>query len=405
MSRHTLLGRVRAIGGVAIALVALAALVQLRPTWPSLPRSLSSPLTVTEVEQIAELLLWLALVALALLLVVRSLRAAARRPQGDESGLERLVPLWPRPPSRSPHRMPPALLDRTMPDRSVVARTLEPATYVPSWARPRLALAAKPDSSLATVATVSSETPAVVAVPEAAAALRVLLLGPLHILGSKRRRRARASADELIAYLALHPEGAGRDQLLEALWPQEDPKRSEKRLWQAASEARELLDGGITRERGRYLLDRERIPTDVDELDRLLASARAADDELAEQDQLEQALALFRGEPLQGADYLWAASPARRLRATFLELCERVGQGQLAAGNANDALAAAERGLAADELNEGLWRLALEAEGALGLREAVAERYDRLCRLLDERLGLEPDRQTRATHRRLLGQT
>ncbi len=79
MSRQTLVHRLRAMGGVATALVALAALVQLRPTWSSLPRSLASPLTVTEVEQIAELLLWLALVALALLLVVRSLRAAARR--------------------------------------------------------------------------------------------------------------------------------------------------------------------------------------------------------------------------------------------------------------------------------------------------------------------------------------
>lgn len=404
MSHQTLVHRLRAMVSVAIALVALAALGQLRPTWPSLPRSLSSPLTVTEVEQIAELLLWLALVALALLLIVRSLRAAALPPELDGSGLERLVPLWPRPAKRSPHRMSGSLLDRTAPDRFGVARTLEPATYVPSWARPRLALAAKPDPSHAPVATAPPEPAAAVA-PEPAAVPRVLLLGPLQIPGSKRRRRARASADELIAYLALYPEGAGRDQLLEALWPQEDPKRSEKRLWQAASEARQLLDGGITRERGRYLLDRERVPTDVDELDRLLASARDAEDELAEQDELEQALALFRGEPLQGADYLWAEGPTRRLRATFLELCERVGQGQLAAGNANDALVAAERGLAVDELNEGLWRLALEAEGALGLREAVAERYDRLCRLLDERLGLEPDRQTRATHRRLLGQT
>ena len=56
-------------------------------------------------------------------------------------------------------------------------------------------------------------------------------------------------------------------------------------------------------------------------------------------------------------------------------------------------------------LNESLWRLAMKAENALGLREAVAERYERLRALLDERLGLEPAEETRLLHRRLLAQT
>jgi DNA-binding SARP family transcriptional activator len=47
----------------------------------------------------------------------------------------------------------------------------------------------------------------------------------------------------------------------------------------------------------------------------------------------------------------------------------------------------------------------MEAEHALGLREAVANRYGRLCNLLDERLGLAPAQETRHLHRRLLGQT
>ena len=49
--------------------------------------------------------------------------------------------------------------------------------------------------------------------------------------------------------------------------------------------------------------------------------------------------------------------------------------------------------------------IAMEAETALGLREAVAERYERLRTLLDDRLGLEPAQETRLLHRRLLAQT
>ena len=46
----------------------------------------------------------------------------------------------------------------------------------------------------------------------------------------------------------------------------------------------------------------------------------------------------------------------------------------------------------------------MEAEAALGRREAVIERYERLCRDLDEQFGLEPSRNIRLLYRRLLGQ-
>jgi DNA-binding SARP family transcriptional activator len=87
------------------------------------------------------------------------------------------------------------------------------------------------------------------------------------------------------------------------------------------------------------------------------------------------------------------------------ELVEQVGRNRLGARRTfGRALELAERALAVDGLNEGLWRRALEAEGVLGLREAVEERYERLCAQLDERLGVEPDRETRALHRQLLAQ-
>jgi DNA-binding SARP family transcriptional activator len=46
----------------------------------------------------------------------------------------------------------------------------------------------------------------------------------------------------------------------------------------------------------------------------------------------------------------------------------------------------------------------MEAEAVLGRREAVAERYERLRRELDERFGLEPSREMKTRYRRLLSQ-
>ena len=71
----------------------------------------------------------------------------------------------------------------------------------------------------------------------------------------------------------------------------------------------------------------------------------------------------------------------------FADALEAIGNVRLAAGDPRRALEVAERGLATDPLNEVLWRLALEAEGRLGPRQAIEVRYERLCRMLGERLG------------------
>jgi DNA-binding SARP family transcriptional activator len=77
---------------------------------------------------------------------------------------------------------------------------------------------------------------------------------------------------------------------------------------------------------------------------------------------------------------------------------------RLESGDASGALALAEEAAAADPSNERPVQLAIEAEAALGRREAVVERYERLRRNLDDQFGLEPSRDTKILYRRLLGQ-
>jgi DNA-binding SARP family transcriptional activator len=209
----------------------------------------------------------------------------------------------------------------------------------------------------------------------------------------------------VIAFLALRREGAQRDEILEALWPREDPKRSRHRLYQAVRDARRLLGDAVASERDRYWLDREQVRVDVDELDALIEEAKRAHWDGRTNELLERALVLFRGEPLAGCDYIWSEGERRRLGAIYVDLLKRVGRARIEGGDAREALEAAERGLARDALDEDLWRLALEAEGALGLREAIEERYGRLRDLLKERLALEPAKETRALYLRLLSQS
>jgi DNA-binding SARP family transcriptional activator len=231
----------------------------------------------------------------------------------------------------------------------------------------------------------------------------ISLLGPLAIEGAKRSRRGlRARALELVAFLALQKEGAQRDEILEALWPGEDPKRSRPRFYQALRDARRLLGDAMASERDRYWLDRSRVRVDVDEFERLLAGAE--DEEAGRRERfLAEALALVRDQPLAGLDYPWAGGEIPRLRALMTGLFERMGHLRLKEGEPAAALALAERGIELDRYNEALERVAMNAEGVLELRQAVIDRYERLCRRLDE-LGLEPERETRILYRQLLGQ-
>ncbi len=379
----------------ALAVIApLRFLWQLRPPLPALTPSLSAPLTSAELEGFALLLAWLALVALVLSLLARMLqglcgrRASAPASLGSRAERPRSRPSRRRPVASASgsHRWlgsaEPVVLAVTAPAEEVAER--DGATPALAWPPERAAAAsAAPDGRPVSIS----------------------LLGPLLIVAIRRKRGLRSLTQELLAYLVLHPEGASREQLLDLLWPNDSPRRArQQRLSQSVADARRHLGEAFVAQGERYLLDRNRVWADVAEFERLRAEASSAAEPARELELLERALALVRGEPLAGSDYLWADGEVRRLRASVVELLDRLGRARLAAGDAPGALAAAERGLSFDSLKESLWRLALEAEGTLGLREAVMQRYDELRGLLDERLGLEPERETRALYLKLLGQ-
>jgi DNA-binding SARP family transcriptional activator len=234
----------------------------------------------------------------------------------------------------------------------------------------------------------------------------ISLLGPLTISGGRKHlRRLRGPTKELLCYLALHPSGAHRDQIVDALWPDQPPDQGRKRLWRAAGDVRSHFgDTILNRDGDHYQLDRTRIAIDLDQLEQLITALENAESLGDQVPLLKRALALFRGEPLTGSDYPWAENEQRRLHAVHLDLLDRAGHACLALADPAGALGNAEAGLAVEPYNEHLARLAMEAEAALGLRSAVIDRYQQLSHTLQQQLGLEPHSETKRLYRRLLAQ-
>jgi DNA-binding SARP family transcriptional activator len=344
----------------------IAALVLMRPTMPDFGPSLKTPLTTSTLTRLAVVLLWGICLLLALALLQRALL-----------------------PTRT--LRPPAWATRTGPRRRRRAHLLTRRDAPPA---PRLVLPSR-GADTADLSDRTDDTPA-----DAAVLAMIRLLGPVSIDGIRRPRRA--GTIELLAYLALHQDGASRDRLLEALWPGEDPRRTRPRLWHAVSEARRLLGDAFERNGDRYQLDHTRVRTDSSDLEHLLHAADHATSPKDTACLLEQALTLWRGTPLADTDYAWSESHARQLEARLATLAERAAHARLEAGDPGGALRVAERGLELDELNETFMRLILESEAALGQREALVDRYEAFRRQLDETLGLEPERETRLLYRCLL---
>jgi DNA-binding SARP family transcriptional activator len=363
----------------AFALGATFALWVIHPAIPHLSGSLLSPVNTTELEQSVRCIAWLLAVCLTLALLAGAIRTLTR-----SRSLRRHTRL----PSVLPVRVPASgkrpLGKHERPSPYVL--TIPPPPDLVPTAPPSLPHRERPDSAP------SQSDPRTIS---------IAVLGPLATDGLAHKVK-RAATYEMLAYLAFHPQGASRDELTEAIWPAQDPKLTRPRLWQSVSEAKRALGEAWIHHGERYQLDRSKVRVDLDDLDRLLtAGGDTSDDPGA----LESALALWRGEPLEGSDYLWAESETRNLHATLVDLLERAGRSRLGRGDARGALQLAEQAITLDGLHEPSWRLALLAEHSLGLRESITRRYDELTRSLDEQLGLEPARETRLVYRQLLGQT
>ena len=374
----------------AAALVAVLALAwDLRPSLPPLPPSLSAPLATNTITSTLDLAAWVVFVLLDLVLFSNVMKLAIRRtPRRSELRLRHAFAV----------RETPTIEDGDW--RSHSAPLASPILRIPP--KHHVEPASEPVQTEREVLPDVAPAHATPRIERTDEHVGIRLLGPFELTGCKKRQPRRQATAELLAYLAIQRRPVSRDELLEALWPGDDPRRSAARFYQAASEARKLLGDAFLRARDTYNLDRQQLEIDLDELDGLREQART--DEEHAPALLERALALFRAEPLTGIDALWVDTEQRRLTSLRLSLLERVGRLRLESGDAAGALEVADEAAALDGSNEHVVQLVIQAEAALGRRDAVTERYEHLCRDLDERFGLEPSRETKRLYRTLLSQ-
>ena len=247
--------------------------------------------------------------------------------------------------------------------------------------------------------------------------LRLRLLGACEIAtpaGAVHLESAKTAA--LLAYLVLAPGTHARAALTGMLWPELAGERAAAALRRALWDLRRRITVGA----GDSIVVADRQAVSVNpqvrrevDVERFLAACgdaarRAGDGADRELEELRRALALYRGDLLdglavEGAPQLdeWLAGERERLRMVALQALRRLITGLRGRGENVRALAYARRLLALDPWLEEAHRAVAELLAVTGQHGAALQQLEACRRVLAEELGVSPSQRTLELERRL----
>lgn len=213
-----------------------------------------------------------------------------------------------------------------------------------------------------------------------------------------QRRRARALLGCLLSQAGRR---MGREQIMEALWPDLDIETAANRLNGAVHELRQILEPAIARPAASTMLRLERdililadssaIWVDAEAFETLLNRANATKDPILLEQILERAAALYEGDYLLEELYsAWAAARREALRRGWMGLLLELARLRAAHGTLTSAIEPLDRLLTADPTHETAVRRLMILLTQLDRRGEAIRVYQRLADTLKREYESEP---------------
>ncbi len=205
-------------------------------------------------------------------------------------------------------------------------------------------------------------------------------------------------SQSLLAYLVVHRRHAHRrDRLVGLFWGDRPERKARQSLSTALWHIRRCLptEGLILSDLHTVQFDpHPDLWLDVSELESLVSFQDTA--------HLQAAVALYRGDFLDGFYDDWIINERYRLEALFLDALARLMAGHETRGEHEAALAVALRLLRHDPLREDAYRLTMRAYCRLGQRNAALEQYRRCREIVRAEISAEPMPETSALREAIL---
>jgi LuxR family maltose regulon positive regulatory protein len=202
---------------------------------------------------------------------------------------------------------------------------------------------------------------------------------------------------------------ASKDTLVDIFWRDDDAESVEKKFHPTISYIRKALNSNqflrqnfLLYKDGDYLLNPDfSYRLDVEEFDALVAEAAGAHRRGQTERCLqayEEAVALYRGEFMQGTHDEWVEEKRSYYRDQYLRMLEKLAAAAQESGEWERSLSLAQKILRDDPFREEVHCRVMRAQAALGNRVAVKEQYEILCSLLLKELGVEPAQETQRVY-------
>ena len=207
---------------------------------------------------------------------------------------------------------------------------------------------------------------------------------------------------EILAYLALHRDGARRETLVAAIWPEAPQQRPYNSFHATVSQLRRALRtashdtfGDVTvHDDGRYFLDASLVTVDLWHVTDTLAASRQGASELDYRTSVERAVDLYSGDFATDITAEWAEEPREALRRDVLDAVSGLVR-LLRDGEPERALVLLERVRRIDPHNEAIYRDIARFQAHLGRHDAVPRTLHLLTTTLAG-IDEQPSRETRA---------
>ena len=250
--------------------------------------------------------------------------------------------------------------------------------------------------------------------------LTINMLGSVQIVRDPARPLApdawstRRARDIMCFVTSRRHHRASKDLIVDTFWGETDIEVVEKNFHPTISHIRRALNNNqplkqnfLLYREGDYQLNPEfSYQIDIEAFDRLLEEgekARRSRDFEECVKVYEHAVALYRGEFMQGSYEPWVEEQRTYYREQYLRLLEVLAGVAQKLGDWSKSMQLAQRILHEDQFREDIHCLVMRAHGALGNRGAVKEHYQGLRRLLQAELGVEPGPETRKLFQELVG--
>lgn len=219
-----------------------------------------------------------------------------------------------------------------------------------------------------------------------------------------------AKSRELFALLYVNKERwLSKFEIIDTLWPEavDDDKTTNRLHTTVYKMKKTLTDAGlpitVNCTGGSYRLQElHSIISDAEEFESLLAQQLSPSPE--SQDIYERALALYRGDFMEGLDYFWAYPQAQRLRRMFMGASRMLSMYYSHRGEQARAHAVLEQAVGISPPDEETYAMLLDFYFATGDRSAYIRHYQLMEKALSDDLGIQPAPRLRKIYREYLTQ-